>query len=294
MSDYLVKATAFRGEVRALAVVATEMVAEACKRQDTWATASAALGRAMMGGTLMAAMLKGDEKLTVRVCGDGPIGQIIVDSHADGTTRGTVTNPHVSPELNNVGKLDVARVVGKNGMIHIVKDLGMKEPFIGSVPIVSGELGEDFTYYFAHSEQTPSSVGVGVLVNPDETILAAGGFVIQLMPGATEATITEIEQRLARTMPVSKMAAEGMSPEEMLQTLLGAENVKFLETKPVRFACTCSFERMSSALVSLGRDELSSMIEEDGGAETTCHFCQEVYTFSREELEALREQGGLK
>ncbi len=158
MNDYLVRATAYNGEVRAIALTATDMVSEACRRQGTWPTASAALGRAMMGGTMMASMLKGEAKLTVRIEGNGPIGQVIVDSHADGSTRGTVTNPHVSPDLNSHGKLDVARVVGTDGTLSVVKDLGMKEPFTGSVPLVSGEIGDDFTYYFANSEQTPSSV----------------------------------------------------------------------------------------------------------------------------------------
>ncbi|WP_059103607.1 Hsp33 family molecular chaperone HslO [Shouchella shacheensis] len=287
MSDYVAKATAFNGQVRALALVATDMVAEACRRQDTWPTASAALGRAMMGGTLMAAMLKGEEKLTVRVEGNGPIGQILIDAHANGTTRGTVTHPHVSPELNSAGKLDVARVVGTEGTLSVAKDIGMKEPFTGSVPLVSGEIGDDFTYYFANSEQTPSSVGVGVLINPNETVLAAGGFVIQLMPGATETTISEIEKRLGSIPPVSKLVEAGMPPEEMLQALLGDENVKILETKPIVFECTCSKERIGNAIISLGPEEIKAMIEEDEEAETTCHFCNEVYTFNKTELKEL-------
>ncbi len=284
MSDYLVRATAFNGEVRALSLVATDMVAEACRRQGTWPAASAALGRAMMGGTLMAAMLKGEEKLTVRIEGNGPIGHIIVDSHANGATRGTVTNPHVNPELNQNGKLDVAGVVGTEGTLSVVKDLGMREPFTGSVPLVSGEIGEDFTYYFANSEQTPSSVGVGVLVNPDESVLAAGGFVIQLMPGAQESTIVEIEKRLSSIPPISKLVEMGMPPKEILQSLLGDENVKFLEEKPVVFQCTCSKKRIGNAIISLGQKEIEAMIEEDGGAETTCNFCNESYTFSEKEL----------
>ncbi|WP_099305551.1 Hsp33 family molecular chaperone HslO [Bacillus sp. Marseille-P3800] len=289
MNDYLVRATAYNGEVRAIALTATDMVSEACRRQGTWPTASAALGRAMMGGTMMASMLKGDAKLTVRIEGDGPIGQIIVDSHADGSTRGTVTNPHVSPDLNNQGKLDVARVVGSQGTMSVVKDLGMKEPFTGSVPLVSGEIGDDFTYYFANSEQTPSSVGVGVLVNPDETVLAAGGFVIQMMPGAQESTIVDIENRLSSVPAVSKLVEKGLSPEEILHTLLGKENVKLLETKPVEFNCTCSKDRISNAIISLGQGEIQAMIREDHGAETTCNFCNEVYTFTEDELTSLLE-----
>ncbi|GAF17669.1 LOW QUALITY PROTEIN: chaperonin [Bacillus sp. JCM 19046] len=290
MNDYLVKATAFNGEVRALALVATDMVSEACRRQGTWPTASAALGRALMGGTMMASMLKGKEKLTVRIEGNGPIGHIIVDSHANGTSRGTVGNPHVSPELNQAGKLDVAGVVGTEGTLSVVKDIGMKDPFTGSVPIVSGEIGEDFTYYFANSEQRPSSVGVGVLVNPDETILAAGGFIIQLMPGAQESTIEEIEKRLGSIPAISKLVEMGMPPEEILQSLLGDDNVKFLETKPVEFQCSCSKERIGNAIISLGQDEIKAMIEEDGGAETTCNFCNETYSFNKNELTNLLEK----
>ncbi|AIC96629.1 MULTISPECIES: Hsp33 family molecular chaperone HslO [Shouchella] len=287
MNDYLVRATAYNGEVRAIALTATDMVSEACRRQGTWPTASAALGRAMMGGTMMASMLKGEAKLTVRIEGNGPIGQVIVDSHADGSTRGTVTNPHVSPDLNSQGKLDVARVVGTEGTLSVVKDLGMKEPFTGSVPLVSGEIGDDFTYYFANSEQTPSSVGVGVLVNPDETILAAGGFVIQMMPGAQEHTISDIEQRLSNVPAVSKLVEKGLSPEEILHTLLGESNVKLLETKPVQFNCSCSKERIANAIISLGQAEIDAMIKEDQGAETTCNFCNETYTFTEDELVSL-------
>ncbi|MEJ9269789.1 Hsp33 family molecular chaperone HslO, partial [Bacillus thuringiensis] len=278
------------GKVRAYALKATEMVNEAVRRQDTWPTASAALGRTMMAGTMMAAMLKGDAKLTVKVEGDGPIGAIIVDSQANGQTRGYVKNPHVHFELNEHGKLDVARAVGTNGSLSVVKDIGLRDHFTGSVPLVSGELGEDFTYYFVSSEQTPSSVGVGVLVNPDNSVLAAGGFVLQLMPGADDAIISEIEKRLQTIPPISKLVEAGMPPEEILAALLGDDNVKILEKMPIEFACQCSKERIARAIISLGKDEIRAMIEEDGGAETTCHFCNEVYLFSKEELETLYEE----
>ncbi|BAB03806.1 Hsp33 family molecular chaperone HslO [Halalkalibacterium halodurans] len=290
MGDYLVKALGFEGKVRAYALKATEMVNEAVRRQDTWPTASAALGRTMMAGTMMAAMLKGDAKLTVKVEGDGPIGAIIVDSQANGQTRGYVKNPHVHFELNEHGKLDVARAVGTNGSLSVVKDIGLRDHFTGSVPLVSGELGEDFTYYFVSSEQTPSSVGVGVLVNPDNSVLAAGGFVLQLMPGADDAIISEIEKRLQTIPPISKLVEAGMPPEEILAALLGDDNVKILEKMPIEFACQCSKERIARAIISLGKDEIRAMIEEDGGAETTCHFCNEVYLFSKEELETLYEE----
>jgi molecular chaperone Hsp33 len=290
MGDYLVKATAFEGKVRAYSLVATDMVNEAVRRQGTWPTASAALGRAMMASTMMAMMLKGDSKLTVKIEGQGPIGAIIIDANTKGETRGYVTNPETHFDLNSQGKLDVARAVGTNGFLSVIKDLGLKENFTGSVPLVSGELGEDFTYYFASSEQTPSSVGVGVLVNPDHSILAAGGFIIQLMPGADDTVIEEIEKRLSTIPPISKLVEAGMPPEEMLQALLGDDNVKFLNKQPVRFACRCSKERIESAIISLGKAEIQAMIEEDGGAETTCSFCNEKYTFTKEELEGLLEQ----
>ncbi|MFC0559607.1 Hsp33 family molecular chaperone HslO [Halalkalibacter alkalisediminis] len=291
MEDYLVKATAFEGKVRAYSLVATNMVNEAVKRQGTWPTASAALGRAMMAGTMMAMMLKGDSKLTVKIEGQGPIGAIIVDANTKGETRGYVSNPQVHFDLNSQGKLDVARAVGTSGYLSVVKDLGMKENFTGSVPLVSGELGEDFTYYFASSEQTPSSVGVGVLVNPDNSILAAGGFIIQLMPGADDAVIDEIEKRLSTIPPISKLVEAGMPPEEMLQALLGDDNVKFLDKLPVNFSCRCSKERIENAIISLGKKEIQAMIDEDGGAETTCSFCNEQYNLTAKELEGLLEQG---
>ncbi|ARK28467.1 Hsp33 family molecular chaperone HslO [Halalkalibacter krulwichiae] len=290
MGDYLVKATAFNGKVRAYSLVATDMVNEAVRRQGTWPTASAALGRAMMASTMMATMLKGDSKLTVRIEGQGPIGAIIVDANTKGETRGYVSNPQVHFDLNSQGKLDVARAVGTNGHLSVVKDLGMKENFTGSVPLVSGELGEDFTYYFASSEQTPSSVGVGVLVNPDNTILAAGGFIIQLMPGADDAVIEEIEKRLSSIPPISKLVEAGMPPEEMIYALLGDDNVKILDTQSITFACRCSKERIESAIISLGKAEIQSMIDEDGGAETHCSFCNEEYKLTKEELENLLEK----
>ncbi|RXJ00929.1 Hsp33 family molecular chaperone HslO [Anaerobacillus alkaliphilus] len=290
MTDYLVKAIGFEGKVRAYAIRTTNMVGEAVRRHGTWPTASAALGRAMTASTMMAAMLKGEEKITVKIDGGGPIGAIIVDSNAKGETRGYVGNPKVHFELNAHGKLDVARAVGRDGLLAVVKDIGMRDHFTGSVPLVSGELGEDFTYYFASSEQTPASVGVGVLVNPDETILASGGFIIQLMPGADDETITFIENRLSTIPPVSKLIEAGMPPEELLYALLGDDNVKILEKMDVIFKCNCSRERIANALISLGKEELTDMIETEAGAETECHFCNEKYTFTKAELEQLREE----
>ncbi|MFD2444290.1 Hsp33 family molecular chaperone HslO [Bacillus sp. CGMCC 1.16607] len=290
MNDYLVKAIAYGGQIRAYAVNSTSTVAEAQRRHYTWPTASAALGRSMSAGVMMGAMLKGDNKLTIKINGGGPLGGILVDSNAKGEVRGYVQNPQTHFDLNEHGKLDVRRAVGTDGLLVVVKDIGMRDNFTGQVPIVSGELGEDFTYYFATSEQVPSSVGVGVLVNPDNTILAAGGFIIQLMPGTEEETITKIEHSLQSIPPVSKLIERGLSPEELLFEILGKENVKILEKMPVTFQCTCSKERFGDAIISLGTEEIKQMIEEDGQAEAHCHFCNEKYQFTKTELEELQRE----
>jgi molecular chaperone Hsp33 len=290
MKDYLVKALAFDGNIRAYAVRTTETISEAQRRHQTWRTASAALGRTMTAALMMGAMLKGEDKLTVKINGDGPLGPIVVDSNAKGEVRGYVTNPEVDFESNEHGKLDVRRAVGTDGMLAVVKDIGLRDFFSGQVPLVSGELGEDFTYYFATSEQVPSSVGVGVLVNPDDSILAAGGFIFQLMPGTPDALISKLEERLKTIEPISKLIERGLTPEQILEELFGAENVKILETMPVRFQCTCSKERFANAIIGLGVAEITAMIEEDGQAEAHCHFCNEKYQYSKEELEALRDE----
>ncbi|AGX02123.1 MULTISPECIES: Hsp33 family molecular chaperone HslO [Bacillaceae] len=290
MEDYLIKALAFNGQVRAYAARSTDTVGEAQRRHYTWPTASAALGRAMTAGVMMGAMLKGEEKLTIKIEGGGPLGPILVDSNSKGEVRGYVTHPQTHFDLNEQGKLDVRRAVGTDGMLTVVKDIGMREHFTGQVPIVSGELGEDFTYYFAMSEQLPSSVGVGVLVNPDNTILASGGFILQLLPGTDEETITRIENRLKEIPPVSKLIEKGLTPEELLNEILGEGNVKILEKMPVSFECTCSKERFATSIISLGRDEIQDMIDTDGEAEAQCHFCNEKYHYSKEELEALKSE----
>lgn len=289
MKDYLVKALAFDGEVRAYSVRTTNTVSEAQRRHDTWRTASAALGRSLTAGTMMGAMLKGDQKLTIKVEGNGPIGPILVDAHANGDVRGYVTNPHVDFEGTEQGKLRVYQAVGTEGFVTVIKDIGMRESFIGQSPIVSGELGEDFTYYFAVSEQTPSSVGVGVLVNGDDSVLAAGGFILQIMPGAQEETISFIEDRLQKIPPVSTLIEQGLSPEELLYAVLGEDKVKVLETMDVQFNCTCSRERIESVLISLGKTELEQIREEEEETEVHCHFCNERYKFSKEDITNLIE-----
>lgn len=284
MKDYLVRAIAFEGQVRAFAVNTTETVNEAQKRHNTWPIVSAALGRSMTAAVMMGAMLKGDDKITVKVEGNGPIGPIVIDADGNGDVRGFVTNPHVHFDLNEHGKLDVRGGVGTEGTLTVVKDLGLRDMFSGQTPIVSGEIAEDFTYYFAKSEQVPSSVGLGVLVNPDNTVLAAGGFIIQLMPGCDNETIYEIEKRLASIEPVSKMIEKGYTPEQILNAVLGNENVQVLSSMPVQFQCQCSKERFGAAIIGLGVQEIEEMIEEDGQAEAQCHFCLEKYHFNRDEL----------
>jgi len=290
MSDYLVRALAFDGQVRAYAVQSTDTVEEARRRQDTWATTSAALGRTLTISSMMGAMLKGEDKITVKVEGDGPAGAIIADTNARGEVRGYIINPHVDFDLNQNGKLDVARAVGTNGTLSVVKDLGMKDHFTGQVPLVSGEISEDFTYYFANSEQVPSAVGAGVLVDTDYSILASGGFVIQMMPGADDATTSEIERRLSEMPAISSLVQEGKSPEEILQTVLGEDKLQILDTMPVQFKCHCSRERVEVAIASLGDEEIQRMIEEDQGAEAKCHFCNEDYQFDVNQLKDLQSQ----
>ncbi|MDA7028362.1 Hsp33 family molecular chaperone HslO [Bacillus sp. CLL-7-23] len=287
--DYLVKAMAYEGKVRAYAARTTETISEAQRRHQTWATASAALGRTMTATVMMGAMLKGDDKLTVKIEGGGPVGAIIADGNAKGEVRGYVSNPQIHFELNEQGKLDVRRAVGTSGTLSVVKDLGLRDLFTGQVEIVSGEIGEDFTYYLVASEQVPSSVGVGVLVNPDHTILAAGGFIFQLMPGTDEKTIEKLETNLSQVEPISKLIQKGLSPEEVLRVVLG-EEPEVLETIPVKFTCNCSKERFASGIIGLGKQEIQAMIDEDGKAEAQCHFCNETYIFTKEELEALRDE----
>lgn len=289
MTDKLIKALAIDNEIRVYVLNATNMVSEAQMRHDSWNTATAALGRAMVGTTLLGATLKGSDKLTVRIEGNGPIGHIVVDSNAQGETKGYIHNPKVSLELNGSGKLDVRGAVGTEGMLTVSKDLGMKEPFVGQVPLVSGELGEDFTYYMANSEQVPSAIGVSVLVNSDESVKAAGGFMIQVLPGATDETIDRVEETIAQLPLVSSLLESGETPEQILNRIVGEANSNILEEMPVSFTCDCSKDRFGDAIVTLGADEIQEMIDEDHGAEAVCHFCRTQYEFSEEELEELKE-----
>ncbi|MBM7712086.1 Hsp33 family molecular chaperone HslO [Enterococcus xiangfangensis] len=290
MSDYLVKALAYGGFVRAYAVNATETISEAQCRHDTWNTASAALGRTMIGALMLGATLKGEDKMTVKIEGDGPADAIIVDSNGKGEVKGYIKNPHISLPLNQSGKIDVRGAVGTAGMFTVIKDLGLKEPFSGQTPIVSGEIGEDFTYYLAVSEQIPSAVGVSVLVDTDDSIKTAGGFMIQIMPGASEEIIDQIEERLKETTRISTLLDDGQTPEEILQSLLATTDVEFLETLPVQFKCDCSKEKFASAIITLGADQIQELIDQDHGAEAVCAFCNNKYKYSEDDLYELKQE----
>ncbi|NGZ78147.1 Hsp33 family molecular chaperone HslO [Saccharibacillus alkalitolerans] len=286
--DYLVRGTALGGKVRAFAVRSTNLVEELRRRHDTFPTATAALGRTLTTAAMMGAMLKGEEKLTIQVKGSGPLGQIVADANAKGEVRGYVDHPHVHLPSNAMGKLDVAGAVGTEGFLYVTKDLGLKEPYRGSVPIVSGELGEDFTYYFAASEQTPSAVGIGVLVAPDNSVISAGGLIVQLLPGLSDEEIDAIERAISTLPPVSALIDQGLSPEELIKWVLPDVNIQ--ESLDVVFRCECSRERVERTLISLGSEEIQGIIDDQGVAEVVCHFCNETYQFEREDLEQILEQ----
>lgn len=288
MTDYLIKGMAYDNQFRVYAIDATEAVAEAQRRHDTWSASSAALGRTMVGSLLVATTgLKGDQKMTVIVNGNGLGGRILADANAQGDVKGYIQNPHVSLPLNANGKLDVRSVVGTEGTLSVIKDLGLKEPFSGQVPIVSGELGEDFTYYMANSEQIPSAVGLSVLVDTDDSIKVAGGFMIQVLPFASDEAIASIEKNIAEMPLVSRLMENGATPEDILHRILGKENVHFIEKMPVQFKCDCSHDRFKQGMAAIGTEELTAIIEEDHGAEVVCQFCGTKYNYTEDELTEL-------
>lgn len=286
----MIRALAFESTVRLYAITGTQLVKKAQETHQTLPSATAALGRSLVVGAMMGFMLKGNQKLTIRIKGDGPIGEILVDAHSDGKVRGYVSNPQVHFQYPS-GKLNVAQTVGTNGEIQVIKDVGMKDYYISSVELISGELGEDFTYYFAKSEQVPSSVACGVLVDTDNSVLAAGGFILQLLPGTPEHIIEKIEKKLGSIKPVSQMVAENYTPEMIIEAIAG-DDYEVLSKQDVRFECDCTKERFADGLRTIGKDALREIIEEDGQAEIVCHFCNTKFHFSKEELESLisREQ----
>lgn len=289
-SDYMVRATAMGGKVRAFAMHGTELVEEIRARHDTSPVVTAAVGRTAMGALLLAgASLKEPEQLlTVDVRGGGPVGRIIATATGAGGVRATVGNPRVHAESIAPGKLNVAGVVGTDGLLTVTKDLGMKEPYSGMVELRSGEIGEDLAHYLVRSEQTPSAVGIGVFVVPDGVVEAAGGFLIQLLPGLSDNQAGEVEERISRLPHPTRLIRDGVAPEQLLSRVF-EDDVEVLDRYPLEFHCPCSRERFEAAIVSLGTAEIERIIEEEESdrTEVVCHFCNDRYYFSEEELKAL-------
>ncbi|MHB8842071.1 MAG: Hsp33 family molecular chaperone HslO [Candidatus Aquicultor sp.] len=297
MNDHLVRATAADSMVRAIAVVTTDTVDEARRRQDTFPTATAALGRVMTGAALMANMLKEGQKVTLQVKGDGPLREVTGDADSEGNIRGYVRRPHIHLPSKR-GKLDVGGAVGKRGIMSVVKDVGLREPYRGIVELVSGEIGDDLSYYFASSEQQPSAVALGVLVLPNNSVAAAGGYLVQTLVGAEDWIIEKIEDNISKIPPVSDMVNIGMDAQEMLSKVLHGLGPEFMETRDVCFFCGCSYERAERTLIALGIKEIKEMIADGEEIEMRCNFCDELYTFSIEDLQALiekiKERSGLR
>jgi molecular chaperone Hsp33 len=294
-SGYLVRATALDGRVRAFALDATELVGELQGRHGTFPAVTAALGRTAMGALLLgAASLKEEDQLvTVEVRGSGPVGRIICTANGRGEVRGLVSNPQVHAESVRPGKLNVAGVVGTTGYLSVTKDLGMRDPYQGTVELQSGEIGDDLAYYLARSEQTPSAVGIGVFVRPDGSVEASGGFLVQLLPGLSEEEITEIEREIAALPHPTTLIREGLSPEQVLEQIFPG-GYRRLDRYPIRFHCPCSRERFEAAIVTLGRDEIERIIEEEESerTEVVCHFCNEAYYFSPTDMREILEAAG--
>ena len=289
MSDYIVRAYAEGGMVRAFAATTEELTEEARRIHNTSPIVTAALGRLMTAGLMMGAMMK-DKKdlLTIKVDGDGPMRGLLVTANNAGEVKGYPFEPVVILPANELGKLDVAGAVGK-GSLTVISDLGLKEPYVGQVELVSGEIAEDLAYYYASSEQVPSGVGLGVLMNQDNTVRCAGGFIVQLMPNCPEEVITALENRLKTVGSVTNFLKEGKTPEDILAWIFEGMEWKLTEKLPCRFHCDCSRERVEKALISLGSAELKSMAEEQKPAELHCHFCGKSYSCTPEELTALEK-----
>jgi molecular chaperone Hsp33 len=287
MKDYLVKAYAFDGHVRLYAASTTNLTSHAQKIHDLWPTSAAALGRLLTASIIMGAMYKGDQELTIRVESDGPIGGMVATTNANGEVRGYAGNPHVMLQYDS-GKLNVGQAVG-NGFIHVTKDVKVRDNFTSTARIQTGEIAEDFAYYFTASEQIPSAVSLGVKVNEDNSILYAGGFILQRMPGCDDETIDIIEEKLASLPPVTNMLEKGMTPEDMIQTIAGDDH-QILQHLDLDYACNCSREKFERGLISLGTKELTTLLEEDGKIDTVCHFCTETYHFNKSDLKKLIEE----
>ena len=290
MKDYLIRATAANGQVRAFGVTSRELTETAKNAHDTSPVATAALGRLMSAAVMMGADLKGEnDLLTLRMEGDGPMGGLLATADSHGNVKGYAFHPEVLLPPNAKGKLDVGGALGA-GMLSVVKDIGLKEPYVGQTNLVSGEIAEDLTYYYAASEQIPCSIALGVLMNKDNTVRQAGGFMIQLLPGASDELIDRLEERLGELSSITALLDAGKTPEEILSDLLGDFDLEILEKKPVQFHCDCSRERVERAIVSIGKKEIREMIEEGKPIEAGCQFCNKKYSFSVEELEKLLQK----
>jgi molecular chaperone Hsp33 len=288
--DTLIHGTAADGTVRCMGAVTTNLVAEAARRHDLWPTVAAALGRTLTGTLLLGSSLKELDRLTVQIVSDGPVGGITAEANARGQVRGYVRNPEAHAPYNEKGKFDVRGVVGQ-GMFYVTRESGYdvglyREPYRGSVPLVSGEIAEDFAYYLTKSEQIPSAVLLGVHLHPEAPyVSAAGGVMIQMMPGASERTVAAIEASVSRMPQATMLIREGARPEDLLRAALGDVEFEVLDERQVSFACSCSYERAVSMISSIDRAELESMLREDRGAVMTCHFCNETYRLDEAELE---------
>ena len=287
MSDYIVRVTAANAAIRAFAVTGRELVETARKAHDTSPVVTAALGRLMMGGVMMGAMLKGEnDLLTLQVSGDGPIKGMTVTADARGNVKGYAIEPQVMLPPNAASKLDVGGAVG-SGMLRVIKDMGLKEPYVGQTVLQTGEIAEDLTYYFATSEQVPSCVGLGVLMEKDNTVKQAGGFVIQLMPFTEDEVISKLEENIKKFPSVTSVLDEGKTAEEMLEILLDGLDMEITDTMPAQFYCNCDKKRVEKAIISIGKKDIEEMIAENKDIEVNCHFCNTSYTFSVEELKEM-------
>ena len=283
MKDYIVRATAADNQIRAFAATTTQVVEIARQHHNTSPVATAALGRLLTAGAIMGSMMKNDtDMLTLQIRGDGPIQGITVTADSHANVKGYVGNPDVVLPPKN-GKLDVGGAVGI-GLLQVIKDMGLKEPYSGQTILVSSEIAEDLTYYFANSEQVPSSVGLGVLMEKNNTVRCAGGFIIQLMPFAEEKTISQLEENLKNVTSVTALLDQGYTPEQLLETLLGNLGLEITDTVPTQFYCNCSKERVEQAVVSIGRKEIQEMIDDGEDIEVKCHFCNTAYRYTVEEL----------
>ena len=287
MIDYIVRATAANNEIRAFAITSRNLVEKARAAHNLSPVVTAALGRLLTGGAMMGIMMKGEnDVLTLKMQGDGPVNGILVTADSKGNVKGYAGNTNVIIPANYAGKLDVGAAIGY-GYLTVIKDMGLKEPYNSQLPLTTSEVAEDLTYYFAKSEQVPSAVGLGVLMEKDNTVKQAGGFIIQLMPFAKESTISLLEERISKITSVTDMLEKGMTPEEILKEVIGDMDIEFNDRIEANFSCDCSTEKIAKALISIGREELTKMIEEGKDIEVGCQFCNKKYTFTPDQLRNL-------